>query len=363
MKDLKNEKIAIINDKGYNVGIGRYAFNLNKNLLDHNLNSTLYQLFSLSRESDNVVNFPGLSFTKYKQEINEVFLKFYLHKIRKLVNADIIHISDPGLADLFKIFPKALLTVHDLYYLEHRGNSLLMSMHMKRAYKKIKKFNYILSDSENTKNELIEKLRVRRDKIFVVYPAVNSDKFANSVKKNKSLIGFRDEDVVLINVSYDNPNKNLRFLYKILAKLPAEYKLIRIGRNRQENINYAKFLGVYNRIKFLESINDDELVKYYHNSDIFVYPTLYEGFGFGNIEAMASRLPVISSDIPVINEVVGKYGILLNPNDIDLWVDSIKKLSDPSTNKYYSTIGPERAYEFSFNKQFERLKIIYDKIM
>lgn len=361
MYNYRIKNIAIINNKGYGTGIGRYSVNMHKTLLNHGVDSTLHQLFTHNQYSlPKQENIYGVNLGKYSSYINTEFLRLYYKKIKHAVKGNIVHISDPSLSNLVKIFPKAVLTVHDLYYLNNRSNSNIISYIMKERYKKINSFNYILVNSIFTKRSLIKELKVENNKIFLVYPGTDIKVFRNGKIKNKETIGFNNNDIVLINVAYDNPNKNLKFLYQILSSLPEEYKLVRIGKNTRENIEYSKKINVYSRIKFIENLDDDKLIKYYQNSDIFVYPSLFDGFGYGNVEAMASGLPVITSNIAIMKEIVGNCGILLSTDKTDQWVDSILSLTDSEKYNYLSSLGIQRANYFSIDNEFTQLKNFYE---
>lgn len=307
-------------------------------------------------------NIYGINLRKYSEYINTALLKLYRTKIKHSVSEKIIHISDPSLSDLVKIFPNAVLTVHDLYYLNNKSNSRIYSYMMKERYRTISSFDYILANSDFTKKSLIKKLKIDYRKISVVYPGTDIDDFKNKKTKNKKSIGFADSDIVLINVAYDTPNKNLKFLYRMLSSLPANYKLVRVGKNTEENIEYSKKINVYSRIKFIENLDDYQLRKYYHNSDIFVYPSIFEGFGYGNVEAMASGLPVITSDIPIMREIVGDCGMLLRTERSDQWIDAILRLSSLEDYNYFSLKGIERANNFSLESSFIQLTNFYESV-
>ena len=361
MYNYRIKNIAIINNKGYGTGIGRYSVNMHKTLINHGIDSTLYQLFTHNKYNlPRQKNIDGINIGRYSSYLNTEFLKLYYKKVKHTVRGDIVHISDPSLSNLVKIFPEAVLTVHDLYYLNNRSNSRIISYLMKERYRKINKFNYILADSNVTKRSLIKDLKVENNKIFLVYPGTDIKALRNEKIKNKELIGFNTNDIILINVAYDNPNKNLKFLYQILSYLPEDYKLVRIGKNTRENIEYSRKINVYSRIKFIENIDDDKLIKYYQNSDICVYPSLFEGFGYGNVEAMASGLPIITSNIPIMKEIIGSCGILLNPERFELWIESILSLSDLEKYNHFSSLGLQRANNFSLDNQFNQLMDFYE---
>ncbi|MEM3873262.1 MAG: glycosyltransferase family 1 protein, partial [Nitrososphaeria archaeon] len=340
-------------------GITRYSIDLFNNLKRHNEDVIFFQLFHpIELEGINNIKFLNLN-SKYN-DLGKPFSKFFVKNLKPVLKSDIIHISDPSIYGIHKIVQDAILTVHDLYYLDHNSNSILYSIYMRNAYKNIKRFKYIISNSIYTKNELINKLKINSNNVNVIYPYVDLDKFNYNKNKDKKSIGFSDDDIVILNVAYDSPNKNLRFLYELISKLPYRYKLVRIGKNNRANLEYAKKIGVINRIKFIENASDKELISFYHNSDVFVYPTSFEGFGYGNVEAMASGIPVISSNLDVIKEILDNAAILANPFDLSEYVDALVRLQDKDIYKEYSLKGLERAKVFSSEEQFRKLNEYYN---
>lgn len=355
-------KIAIINNRRDHVGITRYSVDLFHNIKNNNISVEMYQLFYSIKQPD-VHNFPGLNFHfKYSEELNNFIIRFYTKSLKKMVNAPIIHLCDPSMSSLVKAFPNAFLTVHDLYFLNNVSNSRIASAFWKRSYKKIDSFMNILADSEFTKGELVNKLHINENKINVLYPYIDTNKFHKRFAVDRNQLGFQDKDFILLNVAYDSPNKNLRFLYNLMLKLPNHYKLLRIGYNRPQNIEYVRKKGLGSRVKFLGYVDDTSLLKCYSSSDIFIYPSNYEGFGYGPLEAMAFGLPVICSNIPIFKEVLSEYGVLIDNSDPEKWIDSILSFSDKDLYNLYSIKSTLKVRDFSREAQLTKLETIYKKV-
>jgi glycosyltransferase involved in cell wall biosynthesis len=266
----------------------------------------------------------------------QITLQMYVYRKNALL------ISLCNTAPVF--FKNQIVTIHDLSFrLFPEWNSKIFSF----VYNKMipvlaKKSKHILTVSNTSKNELVDELNVSKEKISVVYNAVSSVFLENEpliVQSNNV-----KEDYVL-TVSSFHPRKNLKRLIDAFLKISdKELKLYIVG-NFDKNFAYEE-LNVNNqgsRIKILTNINDHELKNYYKKAKLFVYPSLYEGFGIPIIEAMSCGIPVCVSNINVFIEVCGSNATYFDPYDIEDIRDKIissinkpKQLIDQSKNYSWS---------------------------
>jgi glycosyltransferase involved in cell wall biosynthesis len=120
-------------------------------------------------------------------------------------------------------------------------------------------------------------------------------------------------------------------------------------------------LGPY--IHFLGKVPDDDLAGLYNAADIFVFPSLYEGFGLPPLEAMACGTPVIAGDAASLPEIVGDAGILVPPEDINGLAGSVEQLlATPSLAEEYTEKGLARAHQFSWDKTAKETLRVYRMI-
>lgn len=109
----------------------------------------------------------------------------------------------------------------------------------------------------------------------------------------------------------------------------------------------------------------NEQVAYYYNaSDLMIYPSLYEGFGMPALEAMSSGLPLISSNASSLTEIVGFGGVLVDPLDVESYVDkAISILNDPEESSRITNLGLKRSLQFDWKKAASDTIKFYDEIL
>lgn len=177
----------------------------------------------------------------------------------------------------------------------------------------------------------------------------------------KQKYNFGEKDKILLSVCRLDPRKNLITLIEAMNLLVNkrgrdEFFLFIIGDGveRKFLMSKSKMFKLDNNISFLGQINnyDPILAKYYVFSDLFILPTLYEGFGWVFLEAMACGTPVLTTTTGANQEVVGESGALIKPRDPVLLADAIEKLLDtPDLLGEFSRRGLSKARELPWDKQ------------
>lgn len=178
----------------------------------------------------------------------------------------------------------------------------------------------IVAQSAFTKNELMELLKVPEKKIHIVYPGI-SKKFISPRKAKEK----KETSKTILAVSTLEPRKNLKRLIEAFNSLESkDAKLVIVGGDN--SLVFGKNAKVVSdpNVIFLGYISDSQLADLYHQADIFASVSLYEGFGFPPLEALASGCKVLVSDIPSHREVFGECATYVNPLDTE---DISKKLN------------------------------------
>ena len=205
--------------------------------------------------------------------------------------------------------------------------------------------NHIICVSQPSKEDVISEFNVDENKITVIPNGIDIDTFKPSLVAKP--LGFR----IVTTASADIPLKGLRHLILALPRVIDEFpltSLIVIGKSPEKS-NLDKLiddLDLQDKITFKSGISELEIVKIYHDSDIAVIPSLYEGFGFGAGEAMACGVPLISTDSGGLKQVIGDAALKISPGSVKEIEDGIFKLfNEEETRKELSIKGRKRMEE------------------
>lgn len=233
----------------------------------------------------------------------------------------------------------------------------------------IKKWDIIVADSQFTKREIIEKYRVDEKKIKVVYAGVEK-KFKRQEKDQKLIKRYSLKNKkVLLFLGELKPRKNVELLLKVTSKLSlSNVKLLICGKGKlyKQLINQVKKLKIEDKIIFTGFVSEGQKVDYYNLADIFLFPSLKEGFGMPVIEAARCAVPSIVSDVSSLKALVldGKTGYLARLNDVNDWKTKIEKLlKDDSLRKKMAKYAEEFSQNFSWEKTAKKQIEIYRKLL
>jgi len=228
----------------------------------------------------------------------------------------------------------------------------------------------IITISENTKKDLLKYFKISKEKITPTLLAADKS-IIRITDKNKINLFKKKYDIdypFLLFVSTLEPRKNIIRLLKAFSKAKEEIpqKLIIVGRKGWKYHDISKTikrLKLEKDVVFREKIANNELPLFYSTADIFVYPSLYEGFGIPPLEAMICGCPVITSNVSSIPEVVGNAAELINPYNIGELKDSIIKLANNKELRgKLSKRGIEQAKKFTWKKTAEKTIKIYEEL-
>lgn len=235
------------------------------------------------------------------------------------------------------------------------------------AFFSIKNSDLILTISEYSKKDILKSYDVNEEKIKVVYLAAEkkfkpldlSDSDKSELRKKYSL----PENIVLYLGVIEN-RKNIAGILKTAELIKAQgldltFLIVgRIGYGGKEILNEIRKRS---NVIYMEHIPDELLSKIYNLSFAFIFPSLYEGFGYPPLEAMQSGLPVLSSNTTSLLEVIDDGGILLNPKDSEGFAVELKRLF--TDKEYYNSIrskGIEQASKFNIESTTTKLVEIFN---
>lgn len=358
-------KIALLHDGGPISGTSTLIYNLFINLKAHSESVDLFQYLQWAPE----INLPRDTIIVNKFKPRPVYKNRMLRQMSSAmnlslgfnwrsfenINSDIAILSNPSLLKLTKYLPNCGVIGHDLYYAYSNSDSKFLNNYFRSQYERFGTARFILSNSEFTRNDIISKLNISPDKIKTVYPYVDPTMFYPGTSYFKQRLNMNVGEKTILAVGSDQPNKNMETIIRVLAKLPDNYRLVKIGKTTYTK-QLIQQLKLEHRIILMENISESQLADVYRACDMLVFPSLFEGFGIPVIEAMASGLPVLVSNRTSLPEVVGNAGVITDPLDVDLMVEKILSiLEDEQETMRYSKMSLQRAAFFSMENQYKQV--------
>jgi len=301
------------------------------------------------------IAFPGLSSIPRKIMTGSLSVPYLCRRY----HLDLIHDTEQ-LGPFFLWTPCAtVLTIHDLsvtLFPDTATRTTRLYTHLLGPA--ARRCSRIIAVSKSTKRDLVRILNIDPHKIDVIYeasegPLPPGDRESSIVTR----IGLEAGDYILY-VGYIEPRKNLLRLvdaYRILRKRYArEEKLVLVGKplyRVHELHQHIKKSRLDDDVLMLGCVTDAELDALYANASLFVYPSLYEGFGLPVLEAMRHGCPVVTTNVSSLPEVAGEAGLLVPPNDTESIASSIENaLSNGPLRKKMTARGYRRAFRFSWRR-------------
>ncbi len=263
---------------------------------------------------------------------------------------------------------KKVTTVHDLivYKYPQWSHPKIVETQKRRMEWVKKEVDLIMADSEATKNDLTEILKIDPTKIRVIYLAAGNE---FRIKKNGEIRGIRekyhfDRDYILM-VGAREPRKNLSRAIEAFSKLEtSDTDLVIAGKyGWGENEMNNEQLKMKN-IKTLGYVPQEDLPALYSGAKMFVYPSLYEGFGVPVLEAMGCGTPVITSNLSSLPEVGGTAAVYVDPNnpeDIAAKMDTVLRLKTAERNSLIKK-SLTQAGKFSWEKTVRETVRVYEEL-
>lgn len=357
-------------------GVKEYMVNLVNNLsrLEPNNDYVIYVLrdfedYAKQRLMSERIRIKLIPF-KTGSNINKIKRSLFEHKFwieeEKKEKWDLFHSPFFHAPKLKKT--KIILTVHDLRFVRYPETySRLRATFLKHAVKRsILNAAHIISISEFTKSEIKSAYGIDDKKITTIHEAINPTDFTSakaSAVGPTQLKGFK----YILSVGHLEPRKNYDRLinaFKIIKNRNvtlADYKLVIVGKKECYYDSTLKAIESSNDIEYLNFVSHETLIWLYRNADLFIFPSLYEGFGFPPLEAAALGVISAVSEISSIPEICGDSVIYFNPYDIeDMALNIEKALVNKEVRNHLNKTLPDLVNKFSWEKNaMDTLKLYH----
>lgn len=361
-------------------GTGEYLQNLLINLakIDVENEYILFLNYIRGRHRTAVKDYVGKNFHERVCRIPWQFVRSLFEKIHLPIElltgrVDIFHGTDFMIPR--QLFGKSVVAIHDLMYLNYPE---FLEPEWVESYKRNVKWSLTRSDliivaSNFVKGDILKNFNMSKDKIRVIYNGI-SDHFMVLKEQPRAYItkkyGIKYPYILFVGTL--EPKKNLVRLveafYQLLRSKPKRLNLVLAGGegclNYRDKIEQkVKELNLKEEVIFTGYIQDEDLPKLYNCAEIFVFPSIFEGFGIPPLEAMASGLPVIASDAASLPEIAGDAGILVDPFDTKAITEAISScLSNDQLRKTLIRKGLARAGLFSWEATARQTLALYKEL-
>lgn len=253
----------------------------------------------------------------------------------------------------YKYFPK-LFKKKDLLKLKLWGG------------RSIKDAKQVLTISESSKDDIIKEYRVPPARISVIHLGIR-EIFASKMSKEEFLKKYNIHSPYVLFVGTIQPRKNIDRLIKAFNILSIKnLELVIVGKkgwDYEKTLILPQDLGIENRVRFLHSVTDADLPHFYKHAEVFVLPSLYEGFGLPILEAMKYGCPVITSSTSSLPEAGGDAAEYINPENVKDIADKIELvLNDKKVKEKMGEKGFEQIKKFSWEKAAKEVLHVFEEV-
>ncbi len=363
-------------EKGERDGIGHYTYQLVRHLLKIDKKNTYVLFFDHSIGKDRIVKFKQknvsikfIPFLQYANLMPDKYAHFLVSATISREKLDILHSPIPWLPRPY--IGRTIVTVHDLaicklFELYSRQNQDIIFR--KNLPSILDKAQGIIAVSKSTSKDLQQIFNINSKKIKVIYHGVDKRFFKkNTLSKIKQVQSkYKIKKDYLFSLSNFGLRKNITriiFAYERLrkkmetekGKVFPEYQLVLAGSNK--NFDFKKIKQIVSLSKYKEDIifpgyiEASDLNALFEGASLFMFPSLYEGFGFPVIEAMAKGLPVITSNTSSMKEIAGQSAVIVDPYNVsEITTAAYNLLTNKKLYDIFKDKGKLLAGKFKWDK-------------
>ena len=353
-------------------GVATYTQNLVENLLKTDKENEYLLFFSSLRKKTQISN---LKIQNYNSKLKTysfppIFLELLWNKLHRLPmemfmgKLDVLHTSDwlepPSQA-------VKVTTVHDLAVYKYPesfavrgGHDIVTNQKRKLAWAK-KESKLIIADSLATKKDLIEILGISEEKIRVIYLAAEKTYGEREIREIREIRKkYELGRLYVLMMGAGEPRKNLARgirAFREIGAIWSELELVIVGKygwGEEDNLKFK-----IKNLKLLGYVPREDLPALYAGAEVFVYPSLYEGFGLPILEAMSCGCPVVTSNVSSLPEIAGEAGVLVDPLKIEDIAEGIRIAMN--SRMELREKGLEQVKKFSWEKTTRETLAVYQE--
>jgi alpha-1,3-rhamnosyl/mannosyltransferase len=333
----------------------RYRFRVYARQADHDVMPRLADNFEIVDEES-----PGYSLS----ELTRFALRLFQDRL------DLFHATHYVLPPLRS---RAVVTIHDIIhllypqFLPNRAALVYARVMIRRA---LRRADRIITVSYNSKRDLVDYFGIVPSRVDVIYNGVSAQFRPDVSEEDRARVAdkYGLPRPYLLFLGGEKPHKNVQNVVRafaearrIRADLP--HGLVLAGSMPKNSARIDALIAALDLTAAIARpglIDEEDLPGLFCGADVFLYPTLYEGFGLPVVEAMASGTPVLTSSTSALQEIAGGYSYLVDPLDVDAIARGILALTvNPNVRADFIELGRKRALDFSWDKAAERTLEVY----
>jgi glycosyltransferase involved in cell wall biosynthesis len=368
-------RIAIDIRKYHDFGIGTYVRNLVHHLA-HIDQQTEYVLLCRPQDRD-AIALPSANFRVVPEPASPYSLaeQVRIPMALRREHVDLFHSPHYVLPPL--IHCRSVVTIHDCIHLMFPQ---YLPGRVAHAYAKVQMWtaahrsDRVLTVSETSKQDILRRFRIPADKVTVVYNAIDERLTIPPAPEDFARVRVRYQlrDPFALYVGNIKPHKNLERLIEAFRELRQQpefesLKLVIIGDeiSKYQGLRRAVHRHkLHKHVRFFGFVAPETLGVLYRLARVFVFPSLYEGFGLPPLEAMYFGTPVVTSNVSSLPEVVGDAAILVDPYSSESIAEGMRRaLLDEELRASLREKGMARAREFSWESSVRQIHEVYTEVM
>ncbi|MFC3886615.1 glycosyltransferase family 4 protein [Bacillus songklensis] len=351
-------------------GIGRYTKNLIINLLKIDKTTRYYVL--TNGENVHLGEYENLTVLSSKSMKRGVWERKFVPEVLKKYKVSLFHNTRSGNTFFQPLDIPYVTTVHDIIPLKFQDEF------PEKVVDRWKNFfppyidgaRHIITVSKKTTEDLVAWTGIDKSKISIVYQGI--DPMCERISKENAKLLMKQhydlEQPYILTIGRKQHYKNIQTLLKACCLLPdqlkQDVKLVITGNGVENYQPIINELSLQEYVKPLGYVPEELLSVLYSGSELFAFPSLYEGFGLPPLEAMAYGVPVISSGIDTMKEILGDAAVYFDPNNPQDIAEKIKlMLNDSSLCKEISEKGLEQVKKYSWEETARQTLQVYRSLL
>lgn len=346
-------------------GISRYIFELSKNLNILGQNAKILAPVHINSYIENCPNIIGKYIEKYPKFTKRIFRNgnviasqiYFMN--RKNSRPSVFHETYYSNYTVAPIHTKKIITVHDMIHelFPKNFNAYDKTTQIKR--RSIDRADHVICISECTRQDLIKIFGIPESKISVVYHGVSE------------LIGNGYNDITypfLLYVGQRRGYKNFEILLRAYTGskfLKNNFRIIAFGGGAFTHEEYKTIMALNINPNFITQISGDDgvLRSLYQQAEAFIYPSLYEGFGFPPLEAMMYGCPTLAANASSIPEIIGNAALLFDPYSVDDLIEKIESVMISDIRMKLINKGFSQCQKFTWEKCAKETLGVYKSVL